>query len=423
MRLTVLFRPKVITIGAAAILLILFVWWLYPPPNSPHWSVAEVETLRSLSIRSLNPPPASHSNAVADDPRAAKLGRQLFFDVRLSANESIACASCHQPERRFSDGVQKGQALGSSNRNTLSVVGAAYSPWLYWDGRKDSVWSQALAPLEDPNEHGSNRMKLTRLITSDKNYRKAYEILFGQPPNISDLRRFPKNAGPIENSPWYDAWQAMTPADQRIVNTVFSNMGKSIAAYIRLLRPSPSRFDNYIQAVTKNDVEKQRTVFDDDEAKGLQLFIGKANCTQCHNGASLTNHEFHNTGTISFPGETPDKGRVDGVRILTADPFNCLGAYSDDPQRMCAELRFARAGFELIGAFRTPSLRNLDGTAPYMHKGQLATLAEVLDHYNRAPLAMIGHNETSPLELNRRELMQLEKFLNTLTAPVTTPIR
>ncbi|MDH3275651.1 MAG: cytochrome-c peroxidase, partial [Gammaproteobacteria bacterium] len=158
--------------------------------------------------------------------------------------------------------------------------------------------------------------------------------------------------------------------------------------------------------------------FSDDEAWGLRLFIGAANCTQCHNGPLLTNNEFHNTGVLSSPGDLPDKGRVTGVQEALADPFNCLGEYSDDPLRQCAELRFVRTGSELVGAVRTPSLRNVALTSPYMHKGQLATLADVLQHYNEAPDAMIGHNEAKPLGLGARELQKLEAFLNTLTASV-----
>ncbi len=124
---------------------------------------------------------------------------------------------------------------------------------------------------------------------------------------------------------------------------------------------------------------------------------------------------------LSFPGEVPDKGRVQGVRDANDDPFNCRGAFSDDPDRSCPELDFARTGTELIGTMRTPSLRNLEQTSPYMHKGQLPTLAAVLEHYNEAPLAMIGHNESKPLELSRRQLAQLEAFLRTLAAPLSTP--
>ena len=115
----------------------------------------------------------------------------------------------------------------------------------------------------------------------------------------------------------------------------------------------------------------------------------------------------------------PDKGRVVGVRQVQSDIFNCDGPYSDDPGRKCAELKFARTGPELIGAFRTPSLRNLENTAPFMHKGQIASLIEVLQHYNQAPLAMIGHNEAKQLGLRDSELRQLEAFLHTLSAPLT----
>ena len=162
-------------------------------------------------------------------------------------------------------------------------------------------------------------------------------------------------------------------------------------------------------------------MYTDDERAGLRLFIGKAQCTQCHNGPLLTNNEFHNTGVLSFPGEVPDKGRAAGVREALANPFNCLGAFSDAPADACAELEYARTGYEVLGAFRTPSLRNLENTQPYLHKGQMYTLAEVLAHYNDAPPAMIGHNESKPLGLSAKELQQLEAFLETLAAPPATP--
>ncbi|MDH3551714.1 MAG: cytochrome-c peroxidase, partial [Gammaproteobacteria bacterium] len=164
----------------------------------------------------------------------------------------------------------------------------------------------------------------------------------------------------------------------------------------------------------------QRSAFSADEINGLRLFIGEAACTQCHNGPLFTNHEFHNTGVLAFPGEVPDKGRVLGAREVLSDPFNCLGNYSDDVDKNCAELEFARTGPELIGAMRTPSLRNLENTGPFMHKGQLTSLAEVLRHYNDAPPSMIGHSEAKPLQLNKRELRQLEAFLETLAAPLAT---
>ena len=386
------------------------------------WTPDEVEMLRSLWIGSLPPVPADPSDRVADDPRAARLGQRLFFDTRLSGNGEVSCATCHKPELRFTDGRQKGHGIGVSKRNTRSPVGSAYSPWLYWDGRKDSLWAQALAPAEDPNEQGGTRMQIVRLLTTDARYREDYEVLFGSLPDFSDRDRFPEKAAPINGTDAGAAWNRMTGEDRELVTRTFVNVGKAIEAYERLLLPGPSRFDAYVEAVLDHDKAAQNAAMNGDEIRGLRLFIGKANCTRCHNGPLLTNNEFANTGVLSFPGEVPDEGRVEGVRTVEADPFNCLGPYSDDPKRDCAELRFARSDAAvLLGAVRTPSLRNLEGTEPYMAKGQIATLREVLELYNQAPPAMIGHNEAVPLKLSGKELAQLEAFLHTLAAPLATP--
>ena len=368
------------------------VWYNWPTSPRP-WTDADIEILRSLSIDSLPALASDPTNAVADKPLAAEFGHALFFDARLSTNGGISCATCHQPIRQFTDGLQKGQAIGTSNRNTPSIVGTAYSPWLYWDGRRDSQWSQALSPLEDPKEHGSDRRKIVDVVLGDPAYSSMYRRLFGDPPrNFSDVT----------------------------INTAFANIGKSLAAYERLLQPGRSRFDEFVAAIVAGDAAAQKALFNDDEVVGLQLFIGDGNCTQCHNGPLLTNNEFHNTGVISFPGEVPDKGRAAGVREVASNEFSCEGPYSDDRGRICPEMQFVRTGPELIGAFRTPSLRNLENTAPFMHKGQIATLYEVLEHYNDAPLAMIGHNEAKPLGLRDRDLRQLEAFLLTLSAPLAT---
>jgi cytochrome c peroxidase len=337
--------------------------------------------------------PPDPTNAVADDPSAAAFGHELFFSTSLSPSNAIACSTCHRPELRFTDGMRKGRGVGESKRNTKSIVGGAYSPWQYWDGRRDSQWAQALSPIEDAAEHGGSREHTVEAVASNARLLEQYESIFGPMPALDNAHS---------------------------VDRVFSNIGKAIAAYERLIMPGPSRFDEYVAAVMSGDIDKQASSFSDDERAGLRLFIGRAACTQCHNGPLLTNNEFHNTGVLSFPGEVPDKGRAAGIREALADPFNCRGEYSDADEPDCPELEFARSGFEVLGAFRTPSLRNLENTQPYMHKGQMYTLAEVLQHYNEAPLAMIGHNESKPLGLSEVELGQLEAFLNTLAAPVAT---
>jgi len=361
--------------------------------STPEWTAPEIDILKSLWLESLPELPPDRSNAVADNPIAAEFGRQLFFDPRLSANGGISCATCHQLERRFTDGLQKAQAIGTTDRHTPSIVGTAYSPWQFWDGRRDSQWAQALAPLEDPNEHGTDRATVVALIADDVDYRSTYESLFGALPDAS-------NRDPV------------------LLNTAFANIGKSIAAFERTLMPTNSRFDDYVEAVVDADADRQSELLSDDEIRGLRLFIGEANCTQCHNGSLFTNHEFHNTGVISFPGDVPDIARLVGVAEVLMSEFSCRSVYSDDPDHQCDELDFTRTGTDLIGAQKTPSLRNIENTAPYMHKGQLATIADVLAHYNEAPDAMIGHNEAKPLGLSDRELGQIEVFLATLSAPV-----
>ena len=317
--------------------------------------------------------------------------------------------------------MSKAVALGQSQRNTPSIVGSAYSPWLYWDGRKDSQWSQALSPLEDPAEQGSNRMYLARLISNDSLYTKTYVELFGELPDFNDTSRFPENAGPMPYPLWNQAWLNMTAADQYLLSQVFANLGKVLAAYERKLMPGPARFDEYVNAVLhEDDTLPAKELFNSQEIEGLRLFIGEAGCLQCHNGPLFSNNEFHNTGLLPFPGEVPDQGRSKGVEILKNDPFNCLGPFSDEMSHECQEFTYMRTGSVVLGSMRTPSLRNLGGTAPYMHKGQLSTLAQVMEHYNAAPLALIGHNEAKPLGLSKKQLGQLELFLNTLDAPLST---
>ena len=366
--------------------MVLIAFWQYRQNQVAPWTDAEIVVLRSLWLESLPELEPDPSNAVADNPQAAELGQLLFFDTRLSANGAVSCATCHQPALNFTDGLPKAQAIGMSKRNTPSIVGTAYSPWLYWDGRRDSQWAQALSPLEDANEHGTDREQVVAVVLNDPDYGARYRALFGV---VSDT------------------------------DIAFSNIGKAIAAFERTIMPTPSRFDRYVDVVVGGESGQQQSLMSKDELQGLRLFIGEASCLQCHNGPLFTNNEFHNTGLINYPGDDPDKGRVTGIRDVVADPFNCRGPFSDDPRHRCDELEFARTGPELIGAFRTPSLRNLEGTAPFMHKGQLATIAEVLQHYNEAPDAMIGHNEAEPLRLSKRELRQLEAFLGTLSAPFT----
>ena len=377
------------------------------------WSEADKAMLRSLWLGSLPPLPPDPGNRYGDDARASALGHKLFFESRLSSNGKVACATCHQPERLFQDGTPLARGVGTTNRRTMTVVGAAYSPWQFWDGRKDSLWAQALGPLENAVEHGGDRTAYAHLMAAA--YRDEYEAIFGPLPDLSQL---PAQAGPVEDGAVRAAWEAMGPADQEAVTRIYANIGKAIAAYERLLLPGPARFDAYVEAVLAGDKDAA-ALFNEDEIAGLRLFIGEANCTQCHNGPLFTNNDFHNTGVPAVAGLPRDSGRAAGAEQVRADEFNCLSAYSDAADTDCAELRFLIVdAHQQERQFKPPSLRSVAERAPFMHAGQFATLEEVLAHYNSAPAAPAGHSELEPLNLSDQEQTQLIAFLKTLSGPL-----
>lgn len=407
------------------------IWTLYqwlPQPLPATWTDTERALIQSLSLSRLPPPPLDISNHVSDNLEAARLGQLLFFDSRLSANGKISCASCHRPERLFTDGKTLAEGLDRVDRNAMGLPGVAYSPWLFWDGRKDSLWSQALEPLENPREHGISRVDVARLLAADPDYNEMYSKVFPEHmPEVTlmdllDRERFP-DATPLGNEQQQKAWLMMSAEDRELVNRVFSNAGKALAAWERLLVPGAAAFDQYADALGADASVRKPEILDNSAVAGLRLFISKAQCINCHNAPLFTNNAFHNTAVLSASGLLPAAGRSEGLRRVQSDEFNCMGPYSDAEPEQCIELRFARGGDEMIGAQRTASLRNLAATAPYMHAGQISSLEDVIDHYNRAELAVVGHNEAKPLGLRAVEKRQLLAFLNSLNGGIKTDDR
>jgi cytochrome c peroxidase len=397
-------------IAVAAALLVTAALTTVAATRGDRWADQDLDTLRSLSLSEREPLPVDPTNRVADDSRAIELGEKLFFDTRLSSNGQVSCATCHVAAREFQDGTPLAHGVGTTDRRTMPVAGTAYSPFLFWDGRKDSQWAQALGPLESAVEHGGSRAQYAHVIA--EHYRDEYERMFGPLPDLTVIPRF---AGPVPDPAARAAWEAM-PDEQRVaVTQVYVNIGKSIAAYERRLQHGPSRFDRYVDALLKTG-RAPEDVLTHDEVAGLRLFIGKANCTQCHNGPLLTNNEFHNTGVPAAANGKPDHGRTTGAKGVLADEFNCRSRWSDAKGSQCSELEFlVSEGHTLERAFKVPSLRNVAERAPYMHAGQFASLDEVVAHYNRAPVAPEGHNELKPLRLNEREVQQLVAFLRALS--------
>jgi cytochrome c peroxidase len=305
----------------------------------------------------------------------------------------------------------------------MPIAGAGNSPWFFWDGRKDSLWSQALGPLEDGVEHGGNRTHYYHLI--QKHYRSEYEHIFSA---MQDLTRLPLDASPVGTPTEKAAWQAMDAGTRQGVNRVFANMGKTIAAYEKTLVHGETRFDHYVEGIVSGDVSAQRNLTPQ-EVDGLRVFIGKGQCVSCHNGPLFTDQHFHNTGVPPRDATKPDRGRAAAVAKVQSDEFNCLGPFSDAKATECQELRFmATDDPSMEGAFKTPSLRDASLRPPYMHAGQFASIEDVIAHYVRAPAASVGQTELAhggsgnstrkPIRLSEQEVKALASFLGTLSGPI-----
>ncbi len=336
------------------------------------WSEDDLRTLKALSP--VPAPPPSPGNSVADRPEAAALGRTIFFDPKFSADGNVSCSTCHMPDRGFADGQKVASVpRGIGTRNVPTVEGAAWNTWFFWDGRADSAWAQATGPLLNPIEHAATPEGVRQRVVEQ--YAEPFTALFGA---ISE--------DPLR---------------------VTSQVGKVLEAYERSLSPGSSRFDRYVAALPE-----ETEILTAQEREGLRLFIGDAGCINCHNGPLFTDRSFHNIG-LPYTG---DGGRVFGASQALANPMNCLGPYSESQD--CPELRYLDPAFaDWPAAFKTPGLRNVSRTAPYMHDGSMATLQDVLLFYNQLPGEVrVGHRELTlvPLRFQAADLAAIEAFLRSL---------
>jgi len=347
--------------------------------------------------------PEDPTNSVADNDDAARLGQYLFFDAGLSIDGEQSCATCHQPEHGFADPVPLSTAIDTTTRNTPTIVNTALNRWFYWDGRCDTLWCQAAAPLEAVGEHGTNRLAIAHHIYDDAELSSAYTALFGSLPELDDSSRFPANARPNpddETLAEHIAWETMTEEDQIAATTVFINVSKAIAAFERKLTQTDSDFDRMLEALDAGDTSGG-SALDSSAKRGAVLFFGDGVCWACHSGPAFSNKEFHNIALPSAPGiDDSSTGRYDGIGSLLANPFNSMGMYSDDSSDADLKLTHLVQSPEETGAFKTPGLRNILDTAPYMHGGHFETLTEVVQHYNQMDdRPIIGHREELLLPL------------------------
>jgi len=243
--------------------------------------------------------------------------------------------------------------------------------------------------------------------------------LQSRPPDLALFGMMPALSGPPDRAIGKDTdlavCTALSAAQQDDINRVFSNTGKSIAAFERTLLPLENRLDRYVAAILVGQTPTGDATLTQQEIDGFKIFAGKGECIKCHNGPRFTDAFFHNTGVTSPQNPVVDFGRAQAIAQVEADEFNCLGPYSDADPAQCAELRFMSRDMHLFErAYKTPSLRGVADRPPYMHAGQLSDLPSVIEHYNRALPSVSGHSELNPLGLSAKDKADLQAFLEVL---------
>ncbi len=380
--------------------------------KSSSFSTQEIRLLDTLNIRHYQPHP-DPTNPISQNPKAIETGRRLFFDRQLSGSKNLSCASCHQPNRAFTDGLTLGFGENQLNHNTPTLLGVSQQRWFYHDGRKDSLWSQALGPMEARDEMASTRTEILRYFFTQEDYRDTYKALFGPSPDIAAL---PNNASPKGHEIERSAWKKIPVKLKRQYNMAFANIGRLIAAYETQLIPTPSRFDLYLDEIQSSGLSNQ---LNQEEILGLKLFISsKFRCIDCHNGPTFSNGQFHNIGTR----RESDLGRQAGGLAVLHDEFNCLGRYSTVNRDQCKKLKHIQkieSSFQSASSFKVPTLRNLPQTGPYFHDGRKKSLKGVVEHYRNPPKPPNTH-ELLEINMTDKEAKALVSFLQALNSKPRT---
>jgi cytochrome c peroxidase len=318
------------------------------------------------------------NNSQTDDK--IELGRILFNDMRFSADNSISCASCHHADKAFTDGLKVPKGINNllGTRNAPTVINAAFYDTLFLDGRAKSLEDQALGPFLNSIEHGlKDYTKIINVVRSDTHYQQMFKQVF----NIS--------------------------ADKISIE----HISKAIASFERTLIAGNSPFDQYYFG-------RDHTKMSDSAARGLRLFRRKGNCANCHeiswDSALFMDNRFYNIG-VGFNRINPKLNEIqlaleNGTKVeelgLTALQNSELGQFN------------VTHNMRDMGKFKTPTLRNINLTAPYMHDGSMKTLEQVVEYYDKGgdPNRYIDA-AIFPLDFSKQEKADLVEFLKALTSP------
>jgi cytochrome c peroxidase len=321
-------------------------------------------------------------NIPADNPQSSEkieLGKQLFKDKRFSADGSISCASCHHPDKAFTDGLPVAQGLNGQlgTRNAPTVLNAVFYETLFLDGRANSFEDQALGPFINPIEHGLlNHQAIVDVVQNDLIYTQQFKKVFAVQKNEIKI----------------------------------GYMTKAIASYERTLISGDSLFDRYLFG-------RDHSVLSASAERGLGVFKNKGNCVTCHeiswNNALFTDNRFYNIG-VGFNRLTPvlDEFIASINQGINPDGFPLTALQRSELGRFSVTKQVAD-----IGRFKTPTLRNIALTAPYMHDGSMLTLEEVIEHYDKGgDKNKFIDTKIFPLQLTKQEKQDLVAFMKALTS-------
>ncbi|HOS92707.1 MAG TPA: cytochrome c peroxidase [Armatimonadota bacterium] len=330
----------------------------------------------------------------ADNPQTPEkiaLGKKLFEDKRFSSTGEVACANCHMAEKAFTDGplkVSEGINKLTGTRNAPTVINSAYMRSMFWDGRSPTLEDQALHPFVNPVEMGlKDHEPILRIVRSDPEYTRAFGRVFDKSGN----------------------------------KITMTEVTKAIAAFERTIISGNSPFDRYYfghdaKALTPAQI------------RGLDLFVNKARCVSCHvieqTQALFTDNRFHNVGVGINDIQ-------DDAPALATEFLRAKATLSEVDVKVLSDKRTSELGrlavtrsLEDIGSFKTPTLRNVAVTAPYMHDGSKATLRDVIVHYNNGGVTNEGDRVNDflssgirPLNLTEDEIDDLVAFMEALTSP------
>ena len=331
---------------------------------------ASAEDLTAAVIEKLAPlpeVPVPEDNPMSDEK--VELGKMLYFDTRLSGDSSISCSKCHNPDTGFTEESELSTSYPGTKhwRHTPTVLNAAYAEHLFWDGRAGSLEEQALGPIQAPVEMNQNLGRLKAKLSQIPEYVKRFKAVFDAAPNRGDL-------------------------------------AKAVAAFERTIVSANVPLDEYLKG--------DKSALDDQQVRGMELFEGKAGCIQCHGGAFLSDQKFHVTGVPETEALQKESDRIAMRQFFARDSgFEDYAETDHDHGRYFNSKKEADKG-----AFKTPSLREITVTAPYMHNGAFKTLEEVVDFYDKGGGEHPNKDRLlKPLDLTDEEKEDLIAFLDALT--------